>query len=835
MPADKRLSAALSATEDVTDSLDSIAESALGAATNFEYLDESAESAADSLDDVADEADDAGSSLSGISDNAATAAASLEASEQAADEAGDEFTETTAEAAGLSAALAGVSGMSVGTMSAGVDVPDDVDAPAMPDGGVMDIGASMPDTSGLDFGGDQSLNLNVDGTDELTAMGGAGHIAAEGLDAFESSSISAATSSALAASRADETGDSLWGAVPGGEAMSGALDSVRNSAMGAIPGLRGAGNAADEAGDEMSEAAAESVALSGALKTTDSAASGLGTEMFGLHGSLGSVAAVAGPLIATLGALVGPLGAVGAAAGGAGASLAGLFGAGLMAEAESMVGTTAEVGGEMTELENKGDAVEAIFDNVKDRAGEMLAPLQTAETATFFQNVLDTGLTVFQDFVTMTERLMGPLFDMTDRLGEAFAMEEPRFFAELEATTESMLGPLGDLGIWLLGAIPDGLKWVREEGLALIPVISSFALSTLDLAVGLAEAGAAIWNVIGPALGFLFDTATGVLGVFNSLPQPIQNAGVVAGIAAGGMYLLGGALSGVTLSAISLSAVLGAISWPIVAVGALAGAAYLLADHFGLIQPIVNAVGATFNWFGGVLASTWNTAIGLTEGFINTLFGIYDVLGPLGPLLMPGIAAVKGLMWAFNNLGGIVDWVGGKFAGLMSWLGKGWQKTTKFIGGLIDDVAKWFEGMINDAIGVLNSMIDTANKIPGVNIKTTLEPVDLGEVGSGGSGGGVDLSWAQTGGGGGGGSSGGEGGGSGSGGQSPPPAGGGQSPPPASAGGGSTSVYQDNREVTVDARGSDMSEGEIESVVERALDKDNRRNQRNRKRNYPST
>jgi hypothetical protein len=538
---------------------------------------------------------------------------------------------------------------------------------ALPDGGIAD---ALPNLT------DQSVSVDVGGTEQLAAVQAAGHLAAEGLDEASRAALEASTTNALAASAADEAGDGFVSMVPGGSAAASALDSVRSSAFGAVPGLTAAGSAADEYGDEASEAAAETAVLQASMASLGG--TGLGAELFGIHGGLSSLAAILPGVIALAGGLVAPLGAITVGALGAGGALSAMLAGGLLSQGEALVGTLQQTEDGLKRVETAGQGVEIVLGNIKDRAADIFSGLQTGQTSQFFSGLVESGLTVLEDFVGLTNRLMEPILAMSDRIGDAFAIEEPRFFAELEATTRALLPALESFAVWMLGAVPDALAWVREEGVPLIPLFADLGDAVLSALVEFAELGGVIWNVLGPGLSWLFNTTAGVLDAFNDLPGPVKTFAAVGTLAAGAFYLLAGgavAASGATtvLGAVSaaalapvgaLAAAVGVLTSPLflaaLAIGAVVGAGALLISHFGLMDDLVSG-----------LTGTWNALVGGLEWAANAFLNLYDMAKPI-LMLIPGVGQ---LVWLFDNWRAVVDvlgdalaWVVGKAQDLVKWL-----------------------------------------------------------------------------------------------------------------------------------------------------------------------
>jgi hypothetical protein len=826
-------------------SLDELPDDALGAVSGLSAVESVADEAGDEFAAAKPPTDRYGAALDNLSTDAIESVAPQYAAAGAADEVGDEAGESAEEVGILSAALDALSVPSVGSLSVGTNV-EDMGRPSMPSvpeiaiksrvkGALDGFSGSGGDVPDMEIGADEAREKITRISSALREMPDLD------IDGVEST---AALTSHLE-ENVDEAGDEAVQTAAQIESLDSELGGLVSRAIASSRSLHSAADAADEYGDEARQATTETGFLSAAMRGLGGAGTGLSGKLGPVGGSLSTIAAFAALSLPLIFSLSGALGALGIAAGGAGGVLATLFGAGLLEQGEALVGTTQMVGGELQQIETAGQGVSAIFSDIKGQAKDMLSPLQTAETANFTQGLLQGGLSVLQDFVTMAERLMGPIFDMTDRLGAAWNMEQPAFFGELEALIRSILPYVEAFAMFFIRNMPDALAWFREEGADLLPMLANLADSLVELSPHLAELGTAVLKYVIPTLAGLIDLVVGAFEWFDALPGPVKDVvGGLGGVAAAaltvvgalamipgsglvfkalaaGVKLLGGVLSGLSISGVigsitslgstaagaastigsllvgaitSLAAVVG---WPVVVIGALTAAVGGVITYFGWWDDIMNAVTGTLSWFGGLL--DWIIG-GIASTAIN-LAGLVG-LGDETEAFFKGVgeAANEWIGWAIDKLKGFVDWAG-----------KAYDKAAGFLDHMAGSTDEW--------VGSLTGGGDDDD--------------GDGSGGGGGSddGGGYDP-WS--------------GGGYAPGGGARPTAAaagsggwGGYAPGgdprgqygPAGGSSGRYGPYQQN-EVNVDARGSTMNGREVESIVERVLD---RRFAQDRKRNYPNT
>jgi len=782
-------------------SLEESRDAALGVAGAFATGASSGAAFESQLDETEESAAGLASSLGGLADDTAEAAAGLTATQERTDELGDEASEAGREVAGLSASLATLpaAGALGGTADFGVDGPDGV--PTMPDGGSVSVGtslAAMPDTSGLDFdtGGPATLTANLDAENAIEETGRLESaldrlpdspfdrlkpdVLSRTDDAAEEAaeSTSTLTNSVLTESL-DDTGDSAFSAVPGLRAFASSEDEAGDSALSAVPGLRAFSSSADEVGDESAEAATGVAALSSAM-----GASGFSTSFFGVRGGLLGIGALAG-------AALGPVLALGTALGGlvvAGGALAGVgFGAlfgGLLGQAEELVGTVQRVDGELKRVEDTSEALSVVLAPFKDAAKEALAPLQQPIFQDFATDTLAGGVHLLGDAARTAEELFRALSPVGAVVSSAFWSNEPAFFAALSDSATRLAPALGDLAIWLTGAIPAGIEYMTDVTLELMPELNSLGGSLLSLIGPTTEFGMTILSVVVPAIGLLVGIIRPALQFFNALPTPIQQGVIALGLLAATALALVGPVMGIVSAG---STLVGAVSSVIGVFGSLSGILSIVAMPLSTLVAIL----------GGPV--TLILALGTAVALALSYFNLWD-------------DAIMLVQTAFNGLVSIVETV-------------------------VNLVGKFLVGAINVALKALSTLIDTANKIPGVNIATNIEPIDFDKVDLSGAKTNVDGTLGSGGGGGGGGDDEGPGtsGGGGPSGPGPGPAA--PKPEPVPGSGGDTTQNVENNvtnyepQISVDARGSDASKGEIKSYVEKALEEDAKRQ---RKRDGPT-
>lgn len=552
----------------------------------------------------------------------------------------------------------------------------------------------------------------------------------------------------------------------------------------------------DETGDEALTSAGKMGALGGSMGAASGASTGLGASLFGLHGSLSSLAVVLPAIVGLGGSLAGVLGGLTVAAGG----LAGVVGAGLVASFISL-GETAAARSE--EAETAAEGLEIVFANVRESMGEALQPLAESDVFSGLAiGVLEGAVNLVGDLATFAAELAPAIMPVVDTIAGAFWDETPAFFTTLEDVTLQVLPYLEDMMVWLASAIPQAMSWMGDMTESLAGDLGDLSLSVLDLLVGLAEFGGTLIDWVAEPLAWTVAVVGSALDAFNALPEYLQQGAL-------GALAVGAAITTVIPAVWGLATALWATGIPqfTIAVSLLAGAVIAAVEYFDLWDDIAGALGGTLD----VLSGIWDGLISAVEWGINAYLNFHNAIARL----IPGMLTTEQLGAA---LGATMEWLGGAFQWAATAAGEAWSGTVDWLSGLFQDLIDWAETTANQLVAVANTALSTYNRIPGLDDLELLERVEFGDVGGAISQAGegpVDLSGLQTG-------QGGEG----------------QQPPPAQSQGGD--VYQDNS-VNVDVGSvtsprEESSAAQIESQVERQLERNpnRRRQQRQRKRNYPN-
>jgi len=478
---------------------------------------------------------------------------------------------------------------------------------------------------------------------EAVKGAGAANIYAEGLDESASSAAEAAAANALAKQQVENVGEEALRSAAKTEALDQSLDGIDG------PGIR-----------------ANLLGISGGLSTVATVAAGAAPAVLGLTAALGGLGGVG----------------AGAAVGGIG-----LTAAGIQSRAEEMAAFS-------TELETAADAREQLLGDFKSELEAATDVLQNAQSEEFALANLQAVVDIAEEGADALAAIQPTVFGLAGGLRDVAVATSPDIFAALGSEVED-LAPLLSEFDGAIRDIPALITYLGNAAERVGPDLFTLGAASVDALGGITSLGIAVSDVLLPPLNATLFVIGGVLGLFELLPGPIQNAAVAFGIAAGGAYLLSGAmgvLSGSTFAATlatqGLIAALGTLTLPIsataVAIAAVIGLVAGLASHFGLLDAAAGAV-----------AATWNGLVSVFEWSINTAFDLYDALGMLGPILFPGIAAVEGLMAAVRLLGDFLGWLGGIAADALGWIGDQIDMIVEKIGPLIDTI----DG-ITDSLGL---------------------------------------------------------------------------------------------------------------------------------------
>lgn len=463
------------------------------------------------------------------------------------------------------------------------------------------------------------------------------------------------------------------------------LDESAGSAAEAAAANALAKQQIEEVGEEALQSAAKTEALDRSLDDVDGP--GIRANLLGISGGLGTVAtaaAAATPAILGLTAAVGGLGTIGA---GAAVGGIGLTAAGIQSRAEEMAAFS-------DELETAADAREQLMANFMGELESATDVLQTSASEQFAMENLEAAVDIAESGANALAAVQPTIFGLAGGLREVAVATSPEIFGALGSEVEDLAPLLSDLD-GVIRDVPGLITYLGNAAERVGPDLFALGAAAGDVLGPITSVGLATSDVLLPPLNATLFVVGGLLGLFDLLPGPVQNAAVAFGVAAGGAYLLSGAmgvLSGSTFAATlatqGLIAAIGTLGLPITgtaaAIAALIGLSAGLASHFGLLDDAA-----------GMVTGTWNGLISTFQWGINTAFELYDALGLLGPVLLPGVAAVKGLIAAVRLLGDFLGWLKSLAVDALGWVSDQIAMIAKRIDGFIETV----DG-ITDALGL---------------------------------------------------------------------------------------------------------------------------------------
>lgn len=491
---------------------------------------------------------------------------------------------------------------------------------------------------------------------------------------------------------ADEAGEQAVESAVQFGSFGSALDNVSDEAVGLAIGANQAEGQVDELGEEATESAIQLQGLQRAI--TGTSRSAISAEFAGLTGPLSQISPLATAATPALLGLSSALGGLAVAGGAAAAGIGALAFGGLQRKAEQMAASSAK-------LKSASAAMQQIFKNFGKRMKQATEPLQTVANTEFVMAGLDSAVELVGLFSESVADLAPLLRGLASTLGATIMQTAPDIFAELETTVRA-LAPVFRDAIGILEQLPAAIAFLRRQAIQLAPELGSVALSAINAAAAVAQFGTDILAVVLPATAFLLDAIGGLAGVLNALP----NAVTVAVPALGALTVAMAGLSAASWSTLAalvplsgtLVAIAGAISAPIVAIAALGAAIVGIITYFGWWDAILNT-----------LQGTWNAIVGAVQWGINTMLRLYDALGILGPVLMPGIAILTHFGDIVEMVGGVLKWLAGVAKSVFSWIG---------------DALSQVASVLRDVIGVIDQVTNAAgldNKIKG----EALQKVDL--------------------------------------------------------------------------------------------------------------
>jgi hypothetical protein len=470
---------------------------------------------------------------------------------------------------------------------------------------------------------------------------GAANIYAEGLDETASSSVEAAAASAMAEQQIENVGEEALKSAAKTEAFDQSLDGVDG------PGVR--------------------------------------ANLLGISGGLGTVAKVAGAATPAILGATAALGGLATAGGGAAVGAIGLTAAGIQSRSEEMAAFS-------DELETAADAREQLMANFKSELESATDVLQNAQTEEFAMANMAAAVDIVENGANALAAVQPTIFGLAEGFRETAVAVSPELFGALGSEVEDLAPLLSELD-GVVRDLPGFINYLGDAAERVGPDLFAFAAAAVEVIGPVTSVGLAISDVALPPLNAMLFVLGGVLGLWELLPAPLQNAAAAFGVAAGAAYLLSSAMaaySGTTFAATlatkGLIAALGTLTAPISApaaaiallIGALAG----LATHFGAVDYIVSNT-----------VAQWNALVSAFEWTINTAWQLYDALGILAPILFPGIAAVERLILVLKLLGDFLGWLGGVAGDFFGWLAEQIEMLEEKLDGFIE----FIDGVTNAA------------------------------------------------------------------------------------------------------------------------------------------
>lgn len=277
------------------------------------------------------------------------------------------------------------------------------------------------------------------------------------------------------------------------------------------------------------------------------------------------------------------------------------------------------------------------------------------------------------------------------------AVTEAWKVAQMLLNGEMVLNPIGLIVVGL-AALVAGIVWVATQ-----TTFFQDAWKVMSQAVGAVWSW--LWNtVLKPVFDFI-GSAINVIGIaamglWTNFIQPAVQA-------------IGNIFNWLWNSIINPIVILVELAFVLLGMGVSA-----LWNAF--IQPSINAIGAIFQWL-------WNSVISPVGQWIgNTINAVGAIISSLwSAYVQPAINAIGDVfnwLWnsvispvgqwigdSINNLGGIV---GGVFNSMADTMKNAFNGVEGIVKGVINSVID----AVNGGIGGINSLIDTANSVPGVSL-----------------------------------------------------------------------------------------------------------------------
>lgn len=511
----------------------------------------------------------------------------------------------------------------------------------------------------------------------------------------------AATTAAAVRSQIESVGDEAASTAAKVLTADGRVDALGEEGTAAGVKMRFLASGIDSVGDNAVSTAAQTAALDSAIDNTADASTSLSAGLGPLRGRLSTLGPAAAGLVPILGGLASSLGGVAVASGATAGALGGIFAGGLLGKAERLAAANAD-------LANRGEALEQIFGDFKDRLVGALEPLQSIANARLVTDAFEGIVDLAGQFATSIAGIAPLVRDLGRSLGGTALATAPEIFGELSATVETLGPAIEDIFSSGIRAIPTTLAFFRSEAQQLLPELRSLGGSLISTTAAVADFGSNLLGLVLPALTPIIDLIGGVADAAARLPQPLLLASAAAAVATVAVGTYGGVASAAAAATGVLAGAIGVVTAPIsalsVAIGAVVGVLALGAAKLGLFSAALNATKAVF---GAIVSGV--------EFAINTFLDLYDALGVLRFVLFPGIAAVELLIASFKRLKPVFSAVGGVIVGIGETIQSILAGIANTVGAVIDAIDQATNALGLDSGSTINSEVDFSAANPTVD------------------------------------------------------------------------------------------------------------------------
>jgi len=411
--------------------------------------------------------------------------------------------------------------------------------------------------------------------------------------------------------------------VAGAEGVESQLDDLSGEAIQTAASLEILSNRTDDAGDQIAQTGRRATVTGAQLSGLSGAAQGTNFAFMGLSATTwGSLI----PAVVALGAALAPV--VGALGGfiAVGAAVAGI----------GIVGTIGAIA-------QRGEELKRAFDFLVSTVMEQFAPA--------FNTASEVLFVLLQEFTQIIPELV-PAEDVISRIAGNFV--------QLGSDIIGMLPALVDLAVTLTTQfLPPFVRWMQDilpqipgmvENLVgvmdrMIPKFMRAGQLIMDILPPFTEFGFTVLDVLGPALGRLFEEGTALLQWFNQLSPTVQKAGAALSLLAPVIALVGKFLGGALLS--------GAVAFISTALGPLL-------TGLGTLASFATTVGASVLAMGGVFANALALVLPFT-GVISGLIGTLASVGGMIATILSPILTLVGILGPVGLLGAAVVGIVGLF------------------------------------------------------------------------------------------------------------------------------------------------------------------------------